>query len=228
MKTSKKGFFIVIDGTDGAGKATQTKLLGQRLRREGRKAFLTGFPQYETPSGQSVKQYLSGKMGRDASKVGPYGASGVYAVDRFLNSPPIWEALGKGQVVVSDRYTAANMGHQGGKFSTLPRRRKFFTWLRDLEYEKFKLPRPDITIILRVPVDTSQGLITKRGQQKDIHENDLGHLRAAEKTFVQITKLYPKEMILVECMKNGKLLSRTQIHALIWKAVSPLLKKHYK
>ncbi len=228
MKPNKQGFFIVIDGTDGAGKATQTKLLGQRLRGEKHKVFLTGFPQYETPSGQSVREYLSGKMGRDAAKVGPNGASSVYAVDRFLNSPPIWEALGKGQVVVSDRYTAANMGHQGGKFTNSVRRRQFFSWLRDHEYKKLKLPKPDITIILHVPVDTSQDLITKRGQQKDIHENDLGHLRAAEKTFVQITKLYPKEMILVECMKNGKLLSRTQIHDLIWKVVSPLLKKHYK
>lgn len=230
MKKQKEikpqALFIVIDGTDGAGKNTQTHLLASYFKNKGRKVFITGFPKYETPSGQSVKEYLSGKMGRIASKVGPYGASALYAVDRFLNSPPIWEAIGKGEIVISDRYTAANMGHQGGKFPTLTRKKRFFKWLRHHEYEKLKIPRPDLTIILHVPIEVSQGLITARGNEKDIHESDLDHLRAAEKTFVEICTLYPEEMVLLECMNDkGKLMSKKQIHEKIVEIVNAHIRK---
>ena len=42
----KKGKLIVIDGLDGSGKATQTKLLIKRLKKEGRKVEMADFPQY--------------------------------------------------------------------------------------------------------------------------------------------------------------------------------------
>jgi thymidylate kinase len=42
----KKGKFIVIDGTDGSGKATQVKLLAERLKKEGKKVEIVDFPEY--------------------------------------------------------------------------------------------------------------------------------------------------------------------------------------
>lgn len=44
---NKKASFIVIDGNDGSGKATQTKLLEERLRKEGCKVSCFNFPQYK-------------------------------------------------------------------------------------------------------------------------------------------------------------------------------------
>ena len=48
--TNKKfttGKFIVIDGTDGSGKATQVSLLVDRLTKEGYKVKTVDFPEYE-------------------------------------------------------------------------------------------------------------------------------------------------------------------------------------
>lgn len=56
----KKGLFIVLDGTDGSGKATQTKLLAKKLRREGYKVEKIDFPQYGRKSAALVEEYLNG------------------------------------------------------------------------------------------------------------------------------------------------------------------------
>ena len=85
----KKGFFIVIDGTDGSGKATQTKLLAEKLKKSGRKVKTIDFPQYENNFfGKMVGRYLSGEFGK-SSEVSPYLASILYAGDRFEEKEPI-------------------------------------------------------------------------------------------------------------------------------------------
>lgn len=222
MTTNNEGFFIVIDGTDGAGKHTQTQLLAERLRDDHFPALATGFPQYDTPTGQAVRSYLRGEMGEVAIDVSARTASLLYAKDRLANSGPIKEALAEGKVVVSDRYTTANMGHQGGKFADQEKKLEFFAWLRHLEFEEYGIPKPDFTILLHVPTEISQKLIIddeKRGQEKDIHESDLEHLRAAERTFLELPELYPDEMAVVECVKDGALMSISEIHELIWEKV---------
>lgn len=226
MAINKKGFFIVIDGTDGAGKHTQTQLLVEHLRDDHFPALATGFPQYDTPTGKAVRSYLKGEMGEVAIDVSAREASLLYAKDRLANSGPIKEALEEGKVVVSDRYTTANMGHQGGKFTDPVKKLEFFEWLRNLEFDEYKIPKPDFTILLHVPTDISQKLIIddkKRGQEKDIHESDLEHLRAAEQTFLELPALYPNEMIVLECVKDGELMSIDEIHDLIWEKVFALL-----
>lgn len=71
----KKGIFIVIDGTDGSGKATQTKLLSDRLEKSGHKVKTINFPQYKNNFlGKMVGRYLSGEFGT-SSEVSPYLAS---------------------------------------------------------------------------------------------------------------------------------------------------------
>ena len=79
----KRGKLIVIDGLDGSGKATQTKLLLAKLKKEGYKTAVTDFPQYYTAFfGKMVGRYLSGEFGK-INQVSPYLASVLYALDRF-------------------------------------------------------------------------------------------------------------------------------------------------
>ena len=66
----KKGKFIVIDGTDGSGKATQTDLLVMKIRKSGRRVKIFDFPQYGTKSAGLVEEYLNGEYG-SAQEVGP-------------------------------------------------------------------------------------------------------------------------------------------------------------
>ena len=57
------GIFIAIEGTDGAGKGTQTGLLKERLESLGRRVLVVDFPRYATPVGQEIRNWLDRKLG---------------------------------------------------------------------------------------------------------------------------------------------------------------------
>src|SRR5437868_7679519 len=98
----KKGKFIVIDGTDGSGKATQTKLLLHRLKKAGYKVRVEDFPQYGKKSAGPVEDYLNGLYGT-ADDLGPYIPSLFYAIDRFAAKARIEKHLAEGFVVIANR-----------------------------------------------------------------------------------------------------------------------------
>jgi len=221
------GKLIVIDGTDGSGKATQLKLLKTKLESEGYEVMVADFPQYNQKSAGLVEEYLSGKYGQ-ADDITPYQASIFYAVDRYDASAKIRNWLKNGKIVLANRYTSANMGHQGGKISNPLERKAFFNWLYDLEYKLFNIPKPDLSLILHVEAEISQKLAQQRartdwaGSTKDIHENNLEHLKKAEKTYLEIAETYP-EFQLISCTKNETILTREEIATLIWLIVKRII-----
>ena len=97
-----KGAFIVIEGTDGTGKGTQSQKLVKYLKNKGQEVVLFDFPQYDKPSSYFVQQYLNGKYG-EIEEVGAYKASLFFALDRFDASSQIRKALEEGKIVVSNR-----------------------------------------------------------------------------------------------------------------------------
>ncbi|MFA6306339.1 MAG: dUTP diphosphatase [Patescibacteria group bacterium] len=224
----QRGKFIVIDGTDGSGKATQTQLLAEKLWRAGFNVAIADFPQYNTKSAGMVEEYLSGKYG-SPEEVGPYRASIFYACDRYDASFKIKTWLAEGKIVISNRYVTANMGHQGGKISNDLERKHYFDWLYQLEYEIFDIPKPDLNIILHVDAEISQQLAQSRlkqdwnGKTNDIHQNDLNHLKKAEQTYSQIAQNFPN-FTLIECVADGRMLSREDISNLIWEKIIRLFK----
>ncbi|MCK6462392.1 MAG: thymidylate kinase [Candidatus Pacebacteria bacterium] len=227
----KRGKFFVIDGTDGSGKATQTKLLAENMRKAGFKIKTVDFPQYENNFfGQLVGRYLSGEFG-GSSEVSPYLASVLYAGDRFETKEKIEKWLSEGFIVIADRYASSNQIHQGGKISDPNKRREFLAWLEELEYGIFKIPRPAAIIYLDMPLEISQKLLKEKTAQKkkvylkgkkDIHENDIKHLSNAKKNAVGLIKK-SNNWIKINCSKNGKPLAVEEINKNIVKKMIPLL-----
>lgn len=229
MKRKKTGKLIVIDGTDGSGKGTQTKILVDRLKREGYQVKMADFPQYGQKSAALVEEYLNGKYG-SAEEVGPYRGSIFYACDRYVASFKIRKWLEEGKIVISNRYMTASMGHQGGKIADRKERMKYFKWLYELEYEIFNIPQPDMNLILHVDAAIAQQLVDKKEKRKyikngkrDIHENDLNHLRNAEKVYLEIGKTFPG-FCLIECTKQGNIMSIEQVSNLVWNKVKRIVK----
>jgi len=223
------GKFIVIDGTDGSGKTTQLNLLKNRLEAEGYVVAIADFPQYNTKSAGLVEEYLSGKYGK-ADEINSYKASIFYAVDRYDASFKIRQWLREGKIVLANRYTSANMGHQGCKIENPLERRVFFNWLDDLEYKIFEIPRPDLSIILHVDSAISQRLIKERGREDwngktaDIHEDNLEHLKKAEQVYLEIANNFPN-FKLINCTRNNELLNREEVSLLIWPAVNQIINR---
>jgi len=227
---SRKGIFITIDGIDGAGKTTQKKLLVRKIRKLGLPIKEIKFPQYNKRSAWQIKQYLNGFFGK-LDEVNPYFASLLYADDRLEAKPTIEAWLKSGVVIISDRYAAANAGHQGGKIVNPKKRKCYLNWLWETEFRVNRIPMPDINIILWVSPTIAYKLIfrkekrgyLKKGRIRDGHERDLGHLRRAAASYKWLAKQDPRHFIIINCMKDERLLTPEEIHLKIWKKVGPVI-----
>ncbi|HEX5796877.1 MAG TPA: dTMP kinase [Candidatus Saccharimonadales bacterium] len=213
-----QGAFIVLEGTNGSGKSTQFKLIVERLQNNGYKVEALQFPQYNKPSSYFIKEYLAGNLGSPAT-VGPYTASMFFALDRFHSAARIKKALTEGKVVVADRFSGSNMAHQGVLFDNAEQRRGFFIWLDQIEYEMFKIPRPDISFVLRVPPEIAIRNVDKRGNSKDIHESSLEHLRKSVEVYDNLCQLFPKDFKQIDCTRSGKILNTKIINDQLWETM---------
>jgi dTMP kinase len=223
------GKFIVIEGSDGSGKGEQTIRLVKRIKDSGRDVAPFDFPRYDEPSSWFIKEYLNGNFGT-LQEVGPKTASLFYALDRYAAAPAIRAALVSGAIVISNRYVASNLGHQGAKYEDEDEQRKYFEWDHELEYAINKIPKPDLNIILHVPAEIAQGLVDRKnerkylaGKKRDVHEADINHLKRSEGVYRRLAVLFPDDYFFIECVENGKLLSIEEVHEKVWAVAQKVL-----
>ncbi len=213
----KKGILIAIEGIDSSGKATQTKLLVERLHAEGRTVMTLSFPRYGEPVVEAIRKYLKENPTKD-----PYEASKLYAKDREDASAQIRSWLGQGDVIL-DRFTDSNAAHQGGKIADERSRKEYTDWLFRYEYGELGIPKPDLVIILHLPLEANLSLLTQRGGAKDGHEADPNHLRNAQASYLWLARQYPADHKIIDCAPEGTLLSREAIASMIYDIITPLL-----
>jgi len=234
MKNKKhKGKLIVVDGTDGSGKATQVELLAKALRREELKVKVVDFPEYyKNFFGEFIGHCLSEQY-YNFLNVHPKIASVLYAADRWESSKEMREWLARGYIVIANRYVSANQIHQGGKTKDTKRRNDFLKWLEKMEYEVFGIPRPDVTFYLSLPINIVLELLKERDSSKmkraylkkgkDVHEADENFLINSRKSALKLVKEVPN-FIKIECANKNKILPREVIHEMIYERVKKVLK----
>jgi len=205
-----KGKFIVIEGTDGAGKTTQIKLLENALKKASISYKVIDFPRYkDNEYGKLVLTYLKGEFG-SLENVSPYLASLGYAGDRMLAAPVIRRWLKGGRLVIANRYVSANKGHMSAKLGK-NEKQKYLDWIDNLEYKVNKIPRENLIVLLFVDPEIAQANVMRRGGQKDIHEADLSYQRKVVKAFLDLS-LKEKNWVVINCAKSGKMRSPQDIH----------------
>lgn len=216
-----KGKLIVLEGIDGSGKATQSGFLEENLVKLGRKVMHISFPDYESPSSSLVKMYLNGDFGSNPEDVNPYAASMLYAVDRFASFRTKWKSFYEdGGIVIADRYTTSNMVHQMTKYDDMEKRKEFLSWLDRTEYEELELPRPDVVILLDVPLSVSEKLVRERAKQggsMDIHEQHLEYLGKCCDAYRMLCDTYG--WLRISCAEKEKLRSAEDISEEVLHAV---------
>lgn len=228
----KKGKFIVIDGTDGSGKATQVGFLVERLKKEGYTVKTVDFPEYyQNFFGKFIGHCLSEQY-YNFVKVHPKIASVLYAADRFESKEEIEGWLAKGYVVIANRYVSANQIHQGGKIKSAKKRQAFIEWLDEMEYKVFKIPRPDIVLFLSVPLALSLKMMKERnavskrnyvGKKKDVHEVDTSFQKNSRDSALWLAKTQ-KNFLKIDCAVKNQILSREAIHEEVYAKVKKILK----
>jgi dTMP kinase len=222
-----RGLLIVLDGTDGSGKATQTELLAERLRARGQDVETADYPRYGEKSAGMIEEYLNGNYG-DAEEVGPYRASIFYACDRYADSKRISALLEAGYIVIANRYTTSNMGHQAGKINSRKEQDQFLEWVQNLEYNIFGITPPDLCVLLHMPPEIGQQLVNEKLTRAylktgshDIHEADLTHLHKADEAYQYVASKYNWHII--ECAKDNKPRSIEAVHQELWAFVKSYL-----
>lgn len=218
----KSGKLIVIDGTDGSGKATQTKLLVKRLKKQnGIQVRTLDFPQYTSNFfGRLLDECLHGKQ-EGFSTLDPHITSVLYAADRFESKRKIEKWIEQGMIVVLDRYVSANQIHQGGKIADIKKREEFLKWLDKMEYEIFGIPRPDVLIYLSIPVEFSVQLLDAEKKESDIVETDRIYLENSAKSAEWLCRRYKWNKL--SCVQGGQVLPKEQIAEFLWNVVKPIL-----
>ena len=234
MKKEKyKGKLIVVDGTDGSGKATQVDYLTKRLKKEGHIVKIVDFPEY-------YKNFFGAFIGHCLSEqyykfinVHPKIASVLYAADRWQSSEEMRSWLKKGYIVIANRYVSANQIHQGGKISNTKKRNDFIKWLNEMEYDVFGIPKPDLTLYLSLPIEIVLKLLNNRGsskmkrkylkRNKDVAESDREHLENSIKSALWLAKTQ-KNWAKINCVEKGQILSREVIHEMVYEKVKKIIK----
>lgn len=166
---SEKIKLVAIEGSDGAGKATQTDMLAKYLQRHGIKVGRVSFPRYnETSGGTLLFEFLKSASASqyDFVNANPKLASRIYAQDRFESLGYLQELIAQNDVVIFDRYVESNLLHQGGKLKSDTEILNFANWLYNLEYNELGLPKPDVTIYLDIPPEVSYARALKRAAEK--------------------------------------------------------------
>ncbi len=227
----QKGVFVVLDGLDGSGKATQTRLLKERFEKDGTPYETIDFPSYDrTVFGKLLGEALAGKRG-DFLHVDPRIGSTLYALDRMEMSSTICGWLSEGKAVIADRFTSSNQIHQGGKIEDIKDRDEFLNWLDTMEHEVLKVPRPDAVIYLRVPIETSAQLlrekraaknrILKDGEQ-DTVERDTEYVARSYESAQYLAETRPNWHV-VDCMQGAEIRTPASIHEDVYNIVRGIL-----
>ena len=223
-----KGIIIAIEGTDGAGKHTQQQLLLNKLQEKNYPVFAQSLPNYESDSSAPVKMYLGGQFGSDPKCLDAYQASILYAVDRLCtHKKTIAEHYDNGEIILFDRYVQSNFIHHSSKIDNPEERKKYIDYMCDLEYNKLKLPKPDLVFFIEMPVEKSLELARARteyktGDVKDIHEEDTSYMKKAYDSGLSLAK--ELNWSIIHCLdENNNIRSIDEIHEEIIEKVESFL-----
>ena len=143
---------IVLEGTDGAGKSTQTDKVKAYLEANNLKYEYFHFPMYgHNEFSEVIAKFLRGEFG-GVDDVDPYFVANIYGMDRFMFLPELERAISENDVVLLDRYVFSNLAYQGAKYDGIESD-KIKNWIHGFEFGFLKLPYPDLNIFFDVPID---------------------------------------------------------------------------
>lgn len=191
---------IVIEGSDQAGKKTQTELLAKALKNNKIKTRIFSFPDYTTHLGKEINGFLHGKR-----KFPPQVIHCLLAANRWEKESDIKKAHYENSVLVMNRYYQSNLVY--GVANGLP-----LSWLEGLD---IGLPKADLVIVLDVSQKES---FLRKKSNRDKFEKNTEFLKKISKTYRILAKKYGWHIV-------DASQSKAQVHQSIMKILSKKLAK---
>lgn len=206
----RKNLFIALEGIDGSGKSTQTKLLAQRLINMGHKVYTT-FEPTDSPVGSMIRNIMKGRINCDHKTI-----AALFVADRLdhlLNEVNgIVKKFEEGYTVITDRYYFSSYAYHGTHMN--------MDWVINANAMSAEILRPDINIFIDVPPETSMQRLNNR-RIIELYET-LDNLHNVRKKYLEaFDKLKQEENIFIT---NGDR-SLEAISNDIWNEVEKILKQ---
>lgn len=175
---------IVIEGTDQAGKKTQSELLASALKKNKIKTKIFSFPDYTTPIGKEISKFLHGKR-----KFPPQVIHCLLAANRWEKLDQIKKAHAENSVLIMNRYYQSNLVYGVANGLSLK-------WLEGLDAG---LPKADLVIVLDVSQRES---FSRKKTNRDKFEKNTLFLNKISKTYRQLAKKQGWQIIDASGTKN--------------------------
>jgi len=180
----EKGFFVCVEGLDGCGKTTQTKLLVRKLRKTGWDAVYTAEPSHGK-IGRFIQKYCL----HSEKRTSPIVEALLFAADRFEHvTKEVIPALNEGKIVVSDRYFYSSLAYQGATELDLK-------WIETINKHAIQ---PDLAIF----VDVEPEAVIKRLKPKKSVMENLETQRKVREVYVRFVE--KRELVRIDGNNSKK------------------------
>ena len=203
--TSTPGRFLAIEGVDGAGKSTQLPRVADWLRRNGVETLVTREPG-GTPLGESLRALLLDLrftgMSSSAELLVMFAARAEHLEKRIV------PALASGVWVLCERFTDATFAYQGGGRDVDPAR---IAALEDAVQGDF---RPDLVIVLDLPVEIGLRRIARRGAADRFEHENVEFFRRAREVYLDRARKHPGRYVVVDAGVDENAVTEHMIRAI--------------
>ena len=209
----RKTRIIAIEGIDGSGKGTQLVKLRETLIARGMSVATKDFPRYGSFFGSEVGKLLSASDGVSANDVDGKSMALWYALDRFEAFSDYRD--GETDVLLLNRFVLSNAVYQSIRDIDLGKP-DIVEWVFELEFEHFKLPKPDAILFFDVEPHSAERNVDKKGHRdyvgagRDVYEASDGIQQRARAKYLECAGRYDN-IIVIPCMKNGAMLGVDEI-----------------
>jgi dTMP kinase len=186
------GRLIVIEGLDGAGKATLAARLDAAFAAKGATVARLAFPRYDADvHAELARDALYGRAGDLADSV--HGMALLFALDRRAAAGDIRDTLAAHDVLLVDRYIASNAAYGAARLHQ-DASGEFVAWVRATEVDRFGVPAPDHHLLLAVPEQVAADRAAHRertepGRDRDAFESDDGLQKRTAAVYAQFAAL---------------------------------------
>jgi dTMP kinase len=210
---TERGLFLTLEGPDGSGKTTQTRMLVERLRAAGCDVLETAEPG-GTAIGRQIRTILLDAANQELR---PTAELLLYFACRAQNvDETIQPALDRGMVVVSDRFTDSTLAYQGAA------RGLGEDLVLALDRIACRGLVPDLTICVDVDLETSLARARARNldhvRRDRMDEQSVEFHRKVREAYRRLADREPQRVRVVDGM-----LPQEQLAEAVWRIVSPLL-----
>jgi len=205
----KNGMFITLEGGEGAGKSTQMAYVEQCLKQTGKKVHVTREPG-GTELAETIRDLLldhrQTAMHADTELLLMFAARAQHLAEL------IRPALEAGEWVLCDRFTDATYAYQGGgRGIDMERIAVLEDWVQGTL-------RPDLTLLLDLPVEIGLSRAGKRGDLDRFEREQQEFFERVRNTYRQLATQHPERYRVIDASRDIP-----EVQAQIDQVLAPLL-----